>query len=155
MPQDRAPSQTGSRLTSGVVVDGGGEGAGVGVVLAGVLVVGAAGAAGGRGAGVVGSSAWLVRQPVKATLASSRTMARLRMGRMVVIPLRPAPAGRLVGSSRAGPAPGRCYGTYCSAIRTTWPSRTVIQNGGLLWVACITIASRHSGNRMSLVALPV
>ena len=50
---------------------------------------------------------------------------------MAVIPLGPAPAGRLVGSMGAGLAPGGCYGRYCSAIRTTWPSRAVIQNGGL------------------------
>jgi hypothetical protein len=78
-----------------------------------------------------------------------------RMACMAVIPLGPAPAGRLGGQLGRGPAPGGCYGRYCSAIRTTWPSRTVIQNGGLLWVACITIASRHRGSRMSLVTLPV
>ena len=80
----------------------------------------------------------------------------VRMGRMMVIPSwAPDAAGVLLRRasqrqvhnfdrrSEAGgggwgwrlPAPSRqpliggCYGMYCSAILTTWPWRTVIQNG--------------------------
>jgi hypothetical protein len=72
-----------------------------------------------------------------------------------VIPLGPAPAGRLVAAREPVRRRAGCYGMYCSAILTTCPWWTVIQNGGLWWVACITIASLHRGSRMSLVALPV
>jgi hypothetical protein len=66
------------------VVEGG---AVVELVPAGVVVAGAGVLAGGYAAGVVGSSAWLVRHPATARLASSRTVARVRMGRMLLIPL--------------------------------------------------------------------
>src|SRR5918994_944273 len=84
VPQDWAPTQAGSRVTGGLVVDGVGDGAVVGVVLAGALLMGAAVVAGGALAGVAAWSAWLVRQPVRATLVSSRAMAMVRMGRMVL-----------------------------------------------------------------------
>jgi hypothetical protein len=147
VPQDTAPTQAGSRLTGGLVVEGAGDGA---------VLVGAAVAADGGVAGVAGSLAWLVRQPVRATLVSSRAVAMVRMGRMVLISLSGSGADRSAGGQlESWPASGTSYGMYCSAIFTTCPWWTVIQNGGLWWVACRRTASLQRGTRMSLVALPV
>src|SRR6266540_2892498 len=82
VPQDWAPTQTGSRVTGGLVVDGLGDGA----VVAGVVLAGAAVVTAGLLPGVALWSAWLARQPVRARLASSRAVAMVRMGRMMLIP---------------------------------------------------------------------
>src|SRR5215216_8161202 len=86
VPQDWVPTQAGSRVTGGLMVDGVDEGAVVvGVALAGTLVTGAAVVAGGALPGVAAWSAWLVRQPVRARLVSSRAVAMVRVGRTVLI----------------------------------------------------------------------
>src|SRR5512132_763588 len=155
VPQDWAPTQAGSRVTGGLVVDGLGDGAVVvGVVPAGDLVTGAAVVAGGAFPGVAAWSVWLVRQPVRATLVSSRAVAMVGMGRMLLISFGSGTGGpravRPAGSRRRAGG----YGTYCSAILTTWSWRTVIQNRPPPPCGS-TIASRSRGSRTFLVALPV
>src|ERR687886_561279 len=106
VPQEWAPTQTGSPVTGGLVAAGLGDGAVVvGVVLAGALVAGAAVAAGGWLPGVATWSAWLVRQPVRARPASSRAAAIMRMGRMGRMVL--IPFGFGVGGPCVVPSPPR------------------------------------------------